>query len=30
MSEQPDPPPDTTSHPLRAKDVGALIRKRIG
>lgn len=35
MSEQPDPgpiaqPPDPPSHPLRAKDVGALICKRIG
>lgn len=30
MSEQPDSAPDTSGHPLRAKDVGPLICKRIG
>lgn len=36
MSVPPDPgpvvvlPPDPPNHPLRAKDVGALIKKRIG
>lgn len=34
MSTPPDPgpvlPPDPPNHPLRAKDVAALIKKRIG
>ena len=35
MSAPPDPgtvvqPPDPPGHPLRAKDVAALIKKRIG
>jgi hypothetical protein len=35
MSAPPDPgpvvlPPDPPNHPLRAKDVTALIKKRIG
>jgi len=29
MSEQPEPPPEPP-HPLRAKDVLPLIKKRIG